>query len=364
MSTLSKIIIGIVVLLTVISLFTLYSALHQGGEMIKGDLFGKQIMWFCISWFLLWLFARVVSHRHFYDAAWILYGITMAMLVVIFVLGEARMGAQRWLTIFGLNFQPSELAKFTTILLAARFFSRMNASTGRRKTSFIQQMVIPFVPIGAMFILIFLQPDLGSGMLLVFLFYLMALFCGVKKNYIVIVTLFALMCAPIGWHVLKDYQKARLTVFLNPDVDPLGAGYTIIQSKIAIGSGQWWGKGFLAGTQNQLNFLPERHTDFIFTIIAEEWGFLGVGILLILYYSLVMALFRVSMLARDEFSKYVGIGIASLFTLQLCINISMTMGLLPVVGVPLLFMSYGGTHIMLECMLVGVVLNIARENRL
>lgn len=352
-------------LLTIVSLLTLYSALHQGGEMKRIELFWRQIVWWLFSWGLFAFFAFGFNQRNFYDAAWVLYGITVVLLAIILVIGESRMGAQRWLTIFGLNFQPSELAKFSVIILLSRFLSRLKylpRYDGLR--NFIQQLVIPFIPVAVLFGLIFIQPDLGTALLLILLFLLMAAIGGVKRNYIAIVCAIGSALLPLGWFMLKDYQKARLTVFLNPDADPLGAGYTIIQSKIAIGSGQFWGKGFLAGTQNQLNFLPERHTDFIFTIIAEERGFLGVIVLVGLYYILIRTIYSISIKVVDDFSKCMGVGIACLFTMQLFINLSMTMGLLPVVGIPLLFMSYGGTHLMVECMLVGIVFNIARQNRI
>lgn len=365
MSLLQKTILFILALLTIIGLFTLYSALHQGGEMRMKEIFFRQIFWFSLSWGLLALCAFVIPHRHFYDLGWILYGITFALLVLIVFIGETRMGAQRWLSIGSFNLQPSELAKCTAIVMLARFFSRRASLPGQNFLSgFIHTVVVPFIPVAVLSMLIFIQPDLGSAVLLILLFLVMMLVCGVKKSFIATACAIGLFCLPIGWHFLKEYQRARLTVFLNPNVDPLGAGYTIIQSKIAIGSGQFWGKGFLAGTQNQLNFLPERHTDFIFTIVAEEWGFLGTMLMLLLYYFLIRALFKISCLAHDDFSKCLGAGVCGLFSVQVFVNLAMAMGFLPVVGIPLLFMSYGGTHLMVEFLLVGVVLNIARENKL
>jgi rod shape determining protein RodA len=177
----------------------------------------------------------------------------------------------------------------------------------------------------------------------------------------VVVIIAALFMSPLGWHHLKDYQKKRLVVFLNPDAEPLGAGYTIIQSKIAVGSGKFFGKGFLSGTQNQFNFLPERHTDFIFTVIAEEWGFVGAITLLIIYALIINSLLLVARYQKDNFAQLVVLGVAFLFFLHIFINIGMTLGILPVVGIPLLFISYGGTHLFVSFILLGIFFNIYRQ---
>ncbi|MFA6281385.1 MAG: rod shape-determining protein RodA, partial [Candidatus Omnitrophota bacterium] len=210
-------------------------------------------------------------------------------------------------------------------------------------------------------LLIAKQPDLGTALILIFIFFLMGLVSANKKRYFIAIIISALILSPFAWNHLKDYQKKRLVVFLNPNAEPLGAGYTIIQSKIAIGSGQFFGKGFLAGTQNQFNFLPERHTDFIFTVIAEEWGFLGCLFLFLIYITIISRIIWIAGFQKDNFAKFVVLGTAYLFFLHVFINIGMTLGILPVVGVPLLFVSYGGTHLLVSFILLGVIFNICRQ---
>ena len=190
---------------------------------------------------------------------------------------------------------------------------------------------------------------------------MLALGKGVRRRNLIILSLIILIAAPLGWSVLKDYQKDRLMVFMNPDIDPLGAGYTIIQSKIAIGSGGLLGKGFLAGTQNQLNFIPARHTDFIFTVFAEEWGFLGCLFLLALYYLVLNIILNTATKTKDDYSYILCIGIFSLFFIHIFINLAMVMGFLPVVGLPLLFFSYGGSYTLISFILLGIFLNILKH---
>jgi rod shape determining protein RodA len=266
------------------------------------------------------------------------------------------MGAQRWLTFMGLTFQPSELAKISAIFLLARFFSH------RDSKDFFQTFLWPLLLIILMAFLIFKQPDLGTSLIIIFLFFSMGFSSRVKKRYFVVLILLGLLTAPFAWNFLKDYQKKRLTVFINPNVDPLGAGYTIIQSKIAIGSGKIKGKGFLSGTQNQFNFLPERHTDFIFTVIAEEWGFVGSIFLLLIYWIILKKILAIANTAKDLFGKILAQGISSLFFMHIFINIGMTLGIIPVVGLPLIFLSYGGTNLLVNFILMGVIFNIANAD--
>jgi rod shape determining protein RodA len=183
----------------------------------------------------------------------------------------------------------------------------------------------------------------------------------IKKKHFILLIVLGLAASPLMWNHLKSYQRKRLIVFLNPNVEPLGAGYTIIQSKIAIGSGRIFGKGFLSGTQNQFNFLPERHTDFIFTVIAEEWGFLGCILLLLIYWMVIKKIFETTRHLKDPFAQLLSSGISSLFFLHIFINIGMTLGILPVVGLPLLFISYGGTHLLVSFILLGIFFNICRQ---
>jgi rod shape determining protein RodA len=231
---------------------------------------------------------------------------------------------------------------------------------GQRKgaMSELGSLVVPCAMLGVPFILVLLQPDLGTALLMIPVFFAILLAGGAKVRYIVRMVLIGLAGTPFFWHFLRDYQRQRLLVFLNPNIDPLGAGYTIIQSKIAIGSGGLMGKGWLAGTQNQLNFIPERHTDFIFSTIGEEWGFLGAVVLVIFFFIIIQKAFTISSLTSDRFGKLIATGIGVLLGFQVVINIAMTMGMMPVVGIPLPLVSYGGSSLLATLVAIGLLLNV------
>jgi rod shape determining protein RodA len=212
-----------------------------------------------------------------------------------------------------------------------------------------------------MIFLILQQPDLGTALMIFFIYLSIVYFAGVKRKYIVILLIILVFLSPLLWHFLKDYQKERLLVFLNPDKDPLGAGYTVTQSKIAIGSGRFLGKGWLSGTQGQLRFLPEAHTDFIFSSFSEEWGFLGSLFLLILYYLLIFYSLKIALATNEYFERLLAWGIVSMFFIQIFINLSMTLGMAPVVGLPLIFFSYGGSSIVVSFLSLGILMNINKK---
>jgi rod shape determining protein RodA len=209
--------------------------------------------------------------------------------------------------------------------------------------------------------MVLIQPDLGTALVYVFIFMAIGFVAAVPIRYLIGIIVSGLFCFPFFWHFLKDYQKAMLLVFLNPNIDPLGAGYTIIQSKIAIGSGRFLGKGWMAGTQSQLNFLAERHTDFIFSVWGEEWGFLGSVILVVLYGILIWMILRIAESAKDTFGRLLAIGVACVIFFHVFVNIAMNIGMCPVVGLPLPMMSYGGSSLVINLLGVGIVLNIARQ---
>ena len=342
--------------LNLFSLAALYSSLHQAGEFAMPNLFYKQIAWIIVSWAVLFFTSRM-NYRFLYFLGYILYGLGLVLLVIVEVAGRTSLGAKRWLDIGGLNFQPSELVKIAIIALLAKFFAE-SRERGVARGFFFPLMLVLFAA-G----LIFKQPDLGTGLVILMLFWIMGFSSGVRRWLFVLFLALGVGACPVVWKHLKDYQRKRIVVFINPNVDPLGAGYTIIQSKIAIGSGQLAGKGFLSGTQNQFNFLPERHTDFIFTVIAEEWGFLGSLFLLILYWIILDAVLAQSRRLEDLYAKMLCVGIATLFFLHVFINIGMTLGILPVVGIPLLLLSYGGTHVLANFFLMGVFFNIMGTDR-
>ena len=333
---------------------SLYSSLHQGGKFDQYTVFYRQITWIALAWIFLIIFS-FINYRLYYDLSFILYGLNIILLLWVLIFGKEAMGAQRWITLLGINFQPSELSKITTIFILARVFSQ-----DRMRWSF-KNVLFPLSLVGFNALLIFKQPDLGTAMILFIIFFMMGMFSRLPKRYFILLLILGLAIMPVGWKLLKDYQKKRLIVFMNPDVDPLGAGYTIIQSKIAIGSGEVFGKGFLSGTQNQFNFLPERHTDFIFTVIAEEWGFVGSLFLLLVYWLILRKILDLVKDSKDRFARHLAFGISALFFLHVFINIGMTLGILPVVGLPLVFLSYGGSNLLINFILAGIIINIARS---
>jgi len=343
-------------MLNILSLLAIYSALHQAGEFVGQDILFRQMIWIALSWTALIIFG-LINYRIYYNICFIIYGISLVLLLAVEVFGKTVMGAQRWLSVFGFTFQPSEFSKIAIILVMARCFS-----TSEQK-GFLKNFLMPFSLTMLNALIIFKQPDLGTALIIVFLFFGMGLFSRTNKWYFIICIVLGLCLVPAALHSLKDYQRQRLTVFMNPDVDPLGAGYTIIQSKIAIGSGKLTGKGFLAGTQNQFNFMPERHTDFIFTVITEEWGFLGALTLFLIYWFMIRKIIRKAIEARDDYSYLLALGISLLFFLHIFINIGMALGILPVVGLPLIFLSYGGTNLLINFILMGIFLNICYSRR-
>ncbi|MEI8350289.1 MAG: rod shape-determining protein RodA [Candidatus Omnitrophota bacterium] len=341
-------------LLSIVSLTLLYSSLHQGGELKDQAIFYKQIMWLAFAW-ICFIGFSFLNYRLWFDFAIIFYILNILLLIAVEFFGKSALGAQRWLDIGGFSFQPSEVSKITTIFILARLFSSPESK------GLWRGVLVPFGLVILNVALIAKQPDLGTALILVFLFFALGFVSSLRKRYLVILLLVALIASPFAWNHLKSYQKKRLIVFLNPNVEPLGAGYTIIQSKIAIGSGRICGKGFLSGTQNQFNFLPERHTDFIFTVLAEEWGLLGSLFLLLIYFYIFNKIIDIVNYLKDPFARLISFGIAFLFFLHVFINIGMTLGILPVVGLPLLFLSYGGTHLIVSFILLGVFANIYRQ---
>ena len=348
----------IAILIACIGIFSIYSSTYQK----ETKVWQAQIIWVILG-IAVFFFMFNFNYRRLWDATYFLYISAIILLVSVAVLGNVRLGAQRWLRIAWLNFQPSELTKLIIVIFLARYFSRKSTREVRLlsgRFGISRGIILPFIFIAVPMGLIIEQPDLGSALMILFIFTAMLYLTQVRLKYIFIFLSIALLCLPVFWGVLRPYQKERLLVFLNPNIDPLGAGYTLIQSKIAIGSGGFWGKGWLAGTQSQLHFLPESHTDFIFATFTEEWGMLGSGILLLLYYFLIREGFLIAQKTTDHFGKLLAFGIAFMLCIQIFINISMTMGLMPIVGLPLPLMSYGGSSMLVTFIALGIIANIDR----
>lgn len=329
-------------------------SIYSSSGLDNRALLSRQLLWIGLG-LICFLVMYFLSYRQLWDFVWFFYIIAILFLLLVMVLGSVRMGAQRWIKIGWLNFQPSELVKLTTVLVLARYYAQAFNSR-----SFIKDIVLPFMIIGMPVLLIMEQPDLGSAIMVLLITIAMIFLANVNLKYILFIIFIGLLSSPLLWHFLKDYQKQRLLVFINPNMDPLGAGYTIIQSKIAIGSGILFGKGWLSGSQGQLHFLPESHTDFIFATWAEEHGFLGTLFLLVLYYLMIRKIFNISLSTNDKFGRLLGLGICAMFTIQLFVNISMTLGLCPVVGLPLPLVSYGGSSLIMSFIALGVIANISK----
>jgi rod shape determining protein RodA len=265
------------------------------------------------------------------------------------------MGATRWLSIGGFGLQPSELMKIVIIIALARYLS--DKATLRGFT--LRELLVPGALLAVPVVMVMKQPDLGTALLILAIGGSMALFAGIRRATLTVLGCGGLLAAVGGWFLLHDYQRQRVYTFLNPEKDPLGAGYHIIQSKIAVGSGGLFGLGFGKGTQAQLSFLPERHTDFAFSVFAEEWGFAGCLVLLALYLLIVLWGLYIARRASDRFGMYLALGVTVMLFWHIVVNLGMVVGLLPVVGVPLPLFSYGGTSMLTTMAGVGLLLNVS-----
>jgi rod shape determining protein RodA len=281
------------------------------------------------------------------------------LLIVVLFAGKGSMGAQRWISLGFLRFQPSELFKLFLIISLSNYLSSIDSKTGIDLKRLLKIMLIFFVIPAA---LMLKQPDLGTSVMILLILGSMVLTAGVRKKIILVAIIIGFISMPfvgnILWSGLKEYQKQRIVAFINPYVDPQGIGYHIKQSKVSIGSGGFWGKGYLKGTQGPLRFLPERHTDFIFPVFAEEWGFVGCVFLFLLYIIIILRGLDAARRARDPSGSFLAIGITSMFFFYFAINIGMTLGILPVVGIPLPFMSYGGTALLTNFLALGLLVNV------
>ena len=286
--------------------------------------------------------------------AYVLYLLTLALLGVVEVAGSAGMGARRWIDLGFLTIQPSELMKLTIVLALARYFHGCSVEDVSR----LRNLIVPLFIVAAPAALVTRQPDLGTALMLVFVGAGMMFLAGVRIWKFAVVGLAAVASVPVAWQFLRDYQKQRVLTFFDPESDPLGAGYHIIQSKIALGSGGLFGKGLLQGTQSHLSFLPEMQTDFIFTMLAEEFGLTGGLALLALYTLILIYGIAISARCRSQFGRLVGMGATLTFFLYVFINIAMVMGLIPVVGVPLPLISYGGTAMLTVLIGFGLLMNV------
>lgn len=342
-----------VLLLAAVGIMNLYSATASwtyGGT----PLYLKQLVWLGSGLFIAMLVC-LFDYRHLQYMAVHAYILGTGLLVAVAFLGHTTMGATRWINLGFINVQPSEVIKVAIILLFARLLSKMATSKGFAMRDLWRPALWLLVPT----LLILKQPDLGTTVMVVLIALSMLVFAGLQRATLVWLTILAVATGVVGWFGLHDYQRARVRTFLNPEADPLGSGYHIIQSKIAVGSGGLFGKGFIEGTQSQLSFLPERHTDFAFSVFAEEWGFAGCLLLLLMYLFLIAWGLYIARRASDPFGLFLAIGVTAMFFWHVVVNLAMVIGLLPVVGVPLPLFSYGGTNMVTMMIGVGLLMNVS-----
>lgn len=338
---------------TGISIINLYSAGYKS-ELTGTPFYIKQ-MYFTLIGVACMIIIFSFDYRVLLNFGYPLYGMINLLLLLALIIGKTEKGSQRWIDLGLFNLQPSELAKLILVIVLASYYYRKDTGQGFS----LQELIVPIFLCTVPFIMILIQPDLGTGLLLVFIFISMTLF--VKLRWSTFLTLLgaAVAAGLVGWmHVLKPYQQQRIMTFLNPEGDPRNTGYHILQSKIAMGSGMEFGKGYLKGTQGHLDFLPERHTDFVFSVWAEEWGFVGSLFFLGCYFFLILWGVHTAVQSKDKFGVILAFGICSLLFWQAFINLAMVMGLLPVVGIPLPLMSYGGSSLITTIIGIAILMNI------
>ena len=341
-------------LLGFISLGTMYST--DSGEI----LFHTRSHFFKFVIFSsLMLLIAFINIKFWFSVGYVTYGLIAVMLVWTINFGVTASGSQRWIDLYFINIQPSELMKIFIILCLAKYFHRMRLQHVNSFYAVITSLIIIFVPMS----LVIIQPDLGTSLLISISGISVLWFAGLNHKYFFYSLLISIISLPFVISFLKPYQKLRVLTFLNPDRDPLGAGYQIIQSKIAVGSGGIWGKGFLKGTQSYLEFLPEKHTDFIFTLFSEEFGFLGSTILLFIYAIIIYRVIKIGSISRSYFAKLFCYSFGTSIFIYIVINMSMVLGLLPIVGSPLPIMSYGGSSMMATMIGFGIVMSAGVHSR-
>jgi len=352
----------LVLLLSIIGLIMISSAVEINKNPENWNFIQKQIIAIIVG-------VVAITIIQFYDYSLLkeysdlIYIFTVGVLVLLLIIGSERGGGRSWISIGSINFQPSEIAKIIVIVMLANVMSEMKDEL-KNLMGILKSGFYAFIP----FVLIILQNDLGTALVILFIYLVMLYIAGGDRKIMLLIFggSFLIILLLLASHfifetplpLIKDYQLNRLIVFVNPDIDPQGAGYNILQSKIALGSGKLFGKGLFSGTQNQLNFLPEKHTDFIFSVVGEEFGFLGITLVLSLYLLLFWNMIKVAINARDDFGKLVVTGILALIFFHVLQNSGMTMGVMPITGIPLPFISYGGSAMLSNMIAIGIIINI------
>ena len=342
------ILLGCVLLIGIISCFSMYST--DGGELLYHS--KSHVVRFLV-FFVMMLILSFFNIKFWHSTGYLFYLIVLGFLIWASLYGITASGSQRWISLYFINLQPSELMKIAIIVCFARYYHRTQVSDVNSFKNLLFPITILVIPIA----LVVSQPDLGTSILIALSGLVVLWLAGLNIKYFIYSSLFFLVSLPFVISFLEPYQKLRILTFFNPDKDPLGAGYQIIQSKIAIGSGGLTGKGFLKGTQSYLDFLPEKHTDFIFTLFSEEHGFTGSVFLLIIYAIMIFRILRIGSFTRSYFAKLYCFSFAAAIFIYISVNMSMVLGLLPIVGSPLPIMSYGGSSMLATMIGVSIVMS-------
>ena len=342
------------VAIVTLSVILLYSATHHRTDTLAG-VYVKQLSWAGMG-FICMLVVVCIDYQVLSRYAYLFYGATILGLVAVLLFGRVINGAQRWLTFGPVRFQISELIKPAIILVLARYF--VETTQQNDEPLGFRDLIAPFALVGLPFLLIAKQPDLSTSMVLVAILCMMVAMMGLRRKVLLTLALLGACTLPAAWYLLAEYQRDRLLALFNPQSDLLGTGYHSWQSKIAIGSGGLWGKGFLAGTQSRLHFLPEMHTDFIFAVLGEEMGFAGVLLLLLLFGALLLHGFTIAYHSRDRLGAMIAVGVVTLLMAHVFLNIGMTTGLMPIIGLPLPLVSYGGSSLVTTCLCLGLLMNV------
>lgn len=346
--------------LSLISLANLYSASHSLNSIETNKIFISQIIWYLGGW-LVFFALTFTNPKIFKTLAWPIYFVNLILLALVQFMGKSFYGAQRWLDFGFFRYQPSETMKVALVLVLALTLQK---SLSKRCLN-LKDLIIPIVACLVPFVMTVIQPDLGTSLIMFIIGGCLALFVGIDKKILILVALAGSLSLPLVWNYgMKDYQKARVQNFLNPGKDLRGGGYNSRQSKIAVGSGMLTGRGFRKGTQSQLEFLPERHTDFIFSVLSEEEGFIGSFVTICIFFTLFFILMSIAQNATDPFYTLTTFGVGTIIFWHFFINIGMITGILPVVGMPLPFLSYGGSSILTTMGALGIVSAISRTRSL
>ncbi|MCX8505921.1 MAG: rod shape-determining protein RodA [Alphaproteobacteria bacterium] len=343
---------GLVVVVTLLAVIGILMLLSASGGNLDPWAF-KQMLRFAAG-FTLMIVVAVTNIKVWLRSAWLVYAAGLLLLIAVKFQGTIEMGAQRWLDLGIMKIQPSELMKLGFILVMARYFDSRGADFSGRLVSLVIPILLVIAPIS----LIIVQPDLGTAVIFMIATFLLLFVVGLSWRIIGAICVMVAAATPFAWHFLHDYQKERILVFLNPSRDPLGTGYNIIQSKIALGSGGLTGKGYMLGTQSHLNFLPEKQTDFIFTMLGEEFGLLGGMALLLIYGVLFVYGFSIATRAASRFGRLVALGVTFFLFLNVFVNVAMVMGMIPAKGVPLPFVSYGGSSLVVMMIGIGLMMSV------